>query len=1386
MALNDFVKVIKKSALLAHLQNVDEKTAKWRKDLLDAIVTKDELVIQLDYLSESHADLTDRDLDDQHPASAVAPDVTDFDGGLSATDTDLQTALETIDDDLGHAIHDNVAGEISAIDEKAIPVNADLFVIEDSASSYAKKKLQMGNIRMGGFFGDTTIDFDVDEGYGEEYHCPISFQGDWENVQGYGDPDDEWTMVWRSYLNQPIWYGGDWGVDTDSCAQASYPQITSYAARYIAQDYEDGTLDIWFRFQGNTTARRFCGVGVVSKDAFQESGGVFLGIVPNKLSQPHYPNGPNEGCYLTTDVREPAGWDGVYDPNVYEYGFYISSGEWESGKFAITNIGGSNLDAAFVYHLRIKFNEGWAGARQWDGTWDLETVLYPDDDMDWDKEMPFNFSLGSPCSVYLFAQGFNNYLGTESFIRCYQLRIVHTIDGIVISEGLQHGDLTGLAHDDHLQYLLVDGSRSLTDDWDAGSVEIRAETFESDVATGTAPFVVASETLVDNLNADLLDGNEAAAFAAASHAHDSDYISIILAPGDNKFPYQTATGELDDSTYDAASFAAASHEHVEADITDLDHTDTAAIHDNVAGEINAVADKATPDDADVILIEDSTDTWAKKKITVSDLTGGGGADEDAIHDNVAGEINAVADKEAPEDSDVLLIEDSSDSWAKKKITVSDLTSGSHNHDADYISILDDAIAGNFASLTHGGEISDSGYDASDFALYDHSHDHGDLSGLTDDDHTQYLLASDATDRSTFATNWIDLTDSGETTLHTHAGVSGADTDAIHDNVSGEIHAITEKAAPILEDEIVIEDSEDTYAKKRIKIGNISFGTSGEDLDVDVGFESAEGYNDGESTATQGDWGDYPPYAQVFVTDIQDSEQCARRYPLTSSGGAGLQYEPGGVPFTISSGIVDIYTRQKTLANWGAGVFVSGGLDLTGDKIALVLVTNNSPAGQGIAMWLVGSFTVAGTEYSDARYGTPNSTTIYWTNLTINYNTNTASASFWSGNFGDKPASPQASLTFATALPSPAYIHLNAAHCSNTGAYVNFYEFRVDSSGGPSGTISDLDHGSLTGLNDDDHGQYLRTDGARALIHDWDAGDYEIRSESFESDVATGTIPLVVASTTKCTNLNADYLDGLHDTAFVKANGTVALSTNWDAGSFEIRSATFESDVATGTIPIVIASTTKCTNLNADQLDGLHDTAFIKANGTVALSADWDAGSYEIRAQTLESDVATGTAPLTVASTTMVDNLSAQYLYNLQYTDFMRDSLTDSAKLVITVKNNTESTIAAGNVCYITGDDSGTPTIELADADAEATSSGMIVLTSEGIADSGDTGEAIVIGKLSGLSGMTAGAKQYISTTDGGFTETAPSGSGDVVRIIGYALTTTAMFFNPSQNYTVIP
>lgn len=237
--------------------------------------------------------------------------------------------------------------------------------------------------------------------------------------------------------------------------------------------------------------------------------------------------------------------------------------------------------------------------------------------------------------------------------------------------------------------------------------------------------------------------------------------------------------------------------------------------------------------------------------------------------------------------------------------------------------------------------------------------------------------------------------------------------------------------------------------------------------------------------------------------------------------------------------------------------------------------------------------------------------------------------------------------------------------------------------------------SLSGVGD------VLADGSVPLTANWDAGAFEVRALTFESDVTTGTAPFTIASTTVVSNLNADLLDGEHAAAFadashthslsdvtdsgalaaldevqdgqidseaatdgyvltadgaggsawevvagggdLKADGTVPLTATWDVGAFQIHALTFQSDQATGTAPFTVASTTVVTNLNADTVDAIHASTILQAGGGVALSANWDAGGYEIRSLKFQSDQATGTAPLIVASTTVVANLNASLL-----------------------------------------------------------------------------------------------------------------------------------------------
>lgn len=57
-------------------------------------------------------------------------------------------------------------------------------------------------------------------------------------------------------------------------------------------------------------------------------------------------------------------------------------------------------------------------------------------------------------------------------------------------------------------------------------------------------------------------------------------------------------------------------------------------------------------------------------------------------------------------------------------------------------------------------------------------------------------------------------------------------------------------------------------------------------------------------------------------------------------------------------------------------------------------------------------------------------------------------------------------------------------------------------------------------------------------------------------------------------------------------------------------------------------------------------------------------------------------------------------------------------------------------------------------------------------------------KNTSLTGMTLGARQYLSTTPGGRTETAPSAAGNVVQVLGVAYAATGLNFEPQEPITV--
>lgn len=128
---------------------------------------------------------------------------------------------------------------------------------------------------------------------------------------------------------------------------------------------------------------------------------------------------------------------------------------------------------------------------------------------------------------------------------------------------------------------------------------------------------------------------------------------------------------------------------------------------------------------------------------------------------------------------------------------------------------------------------------------------------------------------------------------------------------------------------------------------------------------------------------------------------------------------------------------------------------------------------------------------------------------------------------------------------------------------------------------------------------------------------------------------------------------------------------------------------------------------------------------------------------------------------------------------------DDSAVTLNIYNGSGGDFDKGEIVYISGDQSGTPSCTKAQADTEANCNKMIVMCAENILN-GNSGLGTIYGVVDGFTGKTAGALQYLDPdTAGLITETIPSTSGDLVRILGYAISTTEVFFNPDGTYLEI-
>ena len=129
----------------------------------------------------------------------------------------------------------------------------------------------------------------------------------------------------------------------------------------------------------------------------------------------------------------------------------------------------------------------------------------------------------------------------------------------------------------------------------------------------------------------------------------------------------------------------------------------------------------------------------------------GTTDADAIHDNVADEISAIDEKTSPASADMLIIEDSAAANVKKMVQVSNLPSGTPGTDS-----ITNVHLANMAEATIKGRADGAG-----------TNDPQNLTATQVRTILNVEAGSEANNISdAYAT---DLTDGGETTLHSHGG-----------------------------------------------------------------------------------------------------------------------------------------------------------------------------------------------------------------------------------------------------------------------------------------------------------------------------------------------------------------------------------------------------------------------------------------------------------------------------------------------------------------------------------------------------------------------------------------------------------------------------------------
>ena len=337
--------------------------------------------------------------------------------------------------------------------------------------------------------------------------------------------------------------------------------------------------------------------------------------------------------------------------------------------------------------------------------------------------------------------------------------------------------------------------------------------------------------------------------------------------------------------------------------------------------------------------------------------------------------------------------------------------------------------------------------------------------------------------------------------------------------------------------------------------------------------------------------------------------------ITSLKGVNPLQVTGSNAFSILSGITTI-GGDSSAANIGEGATTIKGATLaitsTATTITSALNINNAP---------VTNITASGNISSSGD--------IFANNLTLigDFTSTSATAQFTnitaSGNISSSGIGTFASLDISGDIDVDGTTNLDVVDID--GAVDMASTLVIASHITASGNISGSGTGSFGAIQMNDTNVLSFGDSQDLAI-------YHDGSNSYIEDVGTGQLKIIGGTAVNILSPNDESM------GVFTANGGVDLYFN-DTKKFETQiggvnvtgAITASGDISSSGTVTAAAAVLTTADINGGTVDGIT---------SLTAGGDLDIGAHKLRAETFQSDIATGTAPFTVASTTTVTNLEA--------------------------------------------------------------------------------------------------------------------------------------------------